>query len=270
MYEEFFSMSHTPFIRDVPANLFRNPQMDDAIARLSYAARCQLFAVLTSGSGCGKSTLLRNFVQSLASEKYVVVYLSDSKLTPRWFYSGILSQLGIEARFYRGDAKRQLQKEVEMIRSIQHKKVVVILDEAHLLEKETIEEFRFMLNYRFDSMSPVALILSGQNELLDKLKLQCYAAVLQRIDIFCVLTPLDRADTEKYIAAHLEYSGVKQPIFTDRAMDEIHTLSAGIPRIVNRICEKSLMYSAQQRKHLIDEHTIHYIHENEMLGGNKA
>lgn len=269
MYEEFFSMSHTPFTRDVPAGLFRNRQTDDAMGRLSYAADRQLFAVLTAGSGCGKSTLLRNFAQSLPTEKYVVVYISDSKLTPRWFYSGILSQLGIEARFYRGDAKRQLQKEVEIIRSIQHKKVVVILDEAHLLEKETIEEFRFMLNYRFDSMSPVALILAGQNELLDKLKLQCYAAVLQRIDIFCVLAPLDRAEMEQYIAAHLEYAGIKQPLFTDRAIDEIHTLSAGILRMVNRICEKSLMYSAQQRKHLIDEHTVRYVHEHEMLGGSQ-
>jgi len=91
----------------------------------------------------------------------VVIYLSDSKLTPRWFYKGILDQLGIESRFYRGDAKRQLQKEVEVLRMVQKKKVVVILDEAHLLEKETIEEFRFLLNYRFDSMSPVGLILVG-------------------------------------------------------------------------------------------------------------
>lgn len=71
----------------------------------------------------------------------------------------MLDQLGIESKFYRGDAKRQLQKEVEIIRGVQKKKVVCILDEAHLLEKETIEEFRFLLNYRFDSMSPMALIL---------------------------------------------------------------------------------------------------------------
>ena len=66
----------------------------------------------------------------------------------------MLDQLGIESKFYRGDAKRQLQKEVEIIRGVQKKKVVCILDEAHLLEKETIEEFRFLLNYKFDSMSP--------------------------------------------------------------------------------------------------------------------
>ena len=109
----------------------------------------------------------------------------------------MLDQLGIESKFYRGDAKRQLQKEVEIIRGVQKKKVVCILDEAHLLEKETIEEFRFLLNYRFDSMSPMALILAGQTELWDKLRLQRYAAVRQRIDINCVLPHFDRAETEK-------------------------------------------------------------------------
>ena len=119
----------------------------------------------------------------------------------------MLDQLGIESKFYRGDAKRQLQKEVEIIRGVQKKKVVCILDEAHLLEKETIEEFRFLLNYRFDSISPMALVLVGQTELWDKLRMQRYAAVRQRIDINCILPHLDRAETERYIQSHLAYAG---------------------------------------------------------------
>ena len=108
--------------------------------------------------------------------------------------------MGIEAKFYRGDAKRQLQREIEIIRGVHKKKVVCILDEAHLLEKETLEEFRFLLNYRFDSMSPMALILVGQTELWDeKLRLQRYAAIRQRIDMNCVLSHLDRAEVEKSI-----------------------------------------------------------------------
>ena len=165
----------------------------------------------------------------------------------------MLDQLGIEARFYRGDAKRQLQKEVEIIRGVQKKKAVCILDEAHLLEKETIEEFRFMLNYRFDSESPMALVLVGQTELWDKLKLQRYAAVRQRIDVNCVLRHLDRSETEEYIRSHLRYAGGREDLFTDVAMDVIQQGSSGIPRMINRICEKSLMYASQQGKRLIDE-----------------
>ena len=108
----------------------------------------------------------------------------------------MLDQLGLESRFYRGDSKRQLQQEIEVIRGVQRKKVVCILDEAHLLEKETLEEFRFLLNYRFDSMSPMALVLVGQTELWEnKLKLQRYAAIRQRIDMYCTLPHLDRSET---------------------------------------------------------------------------
>ena len=159
MYETFFQMEHTPFSRNTPvADLYESPAMADTLGRLAYAADRQLFAVVTADAGCGKSTLIRRFVTSLPKEEYLFLYLSDSKLTPRWFYKGMLDQLGIESKFYRGDAKRQLQKEVEIIRGVQKKKVVCILDEAHLLEKETIEEFRFLLNYRFDSISPISTV----------------------------------------------------------------------------------------------------------------
>ena len=158
MYEQYFGMKHTPFSRSVPPDaLYESPAMTDALGRLAYAADKQLFAVVTSDAGCGKTTLIRKFAASLPKEDYILLYLSDSKLTPRWFYKGLLGQLGLESRFYRGDAKRQLQKEIEIIRGVHRQKVVCVLDEAHLLEKETIEEFRFLLNYRFDSMSPYGM-----------------------------------------------------------------------------------------------------------------
>ena len=267
MYESFFHMQHTPFSRDVPAeSLYESPAIADALGRLAYAADRQLFAVVTADAGCGKSTLIRKFVGSLPREQYIFLYLSDSKLTPKWLYKGLLDQLGLESRYYRGDAKRQLQKEIEIIRGVQGKKVVCALDEAHLLEKETLEEFRFLLNYRFDSMSPMALILVGQTELWDqKLRLQRYAAIRQRIDINCVLPHLDRAETQQYINSHLSYAGCSQELFTDKAVDEIFRISTGISRIINRICEKSLMYACQQGKRLIDDYTIRFVEEHEML-----
>ncbi len=269
MYESFFEMQHTPFVRNVPvSSLYDSPWIREAHGRLCYGADHQLFIVVTGDSVCGKSTLIREFIETLPRDQYITLYLSDSKLTPRWFYSGLLNQLGLEPRFYRGDAKRQLQKEIEIIRGVQHKKVVCILDEAHLLEKETLEEFRFMLNYRYDSESPMGLILVGQTELWEqKLRLQRYAAIRQRIDMNIVLRHLDRAETENYIASHLEYAGGRKDLFTDRAMDEIYKVSSGIPRMVNRVCEKALMYASQQQKRLVDEHMIQFVSEHEMLKG---
>ena len=272
MYLAFFNMENLPFVRSVPVSaLYDSPEVLEALARLGYTAEKQQFAVVSGDSGVGKSTLIRKFEADLPKDQYILLYLSDSKLTPRWFYGGLLDQLGMEARFYRGDSKRLLQKEIELIRGIQHKKVVCVLDEAHLLERETLEEFRFMLNYRFDSESPMALILVGQTELWDqKLRLQRYAAIRQRIDVNIVLHHLDRADTEKYIAAQLAYAAGQKDIFTDRALDEIYKLSTGIPRMINRICEKSLMYAAQQQKHLIDDLMIRFVAEHEMLIGGDA
>ena len=141
-----------------------------------------------------------------------------------------------------------------------------MLDEAHLLGKETLEEFRFLLNYRYDSSSPMSLILVGQTELWEqKLRLQSYAAIRQRIDMNIVLNRLDRAETSKYIAAHMAYAGVKQDLFTSGAEEEVFKVSAGIPRMINRICEKTLMYAYQQQKRLIDEHMVRFVADHEMV-----
>ena len=269
MYESFFSMNNTPFSKDIPADRLYEPKaVSEALARLSYTADRQMFAVVTAEPGCGKSTLLRKFSSMLPKDDYVVLYLSDSKLTPRWFYKGLLEQIGFESRFYRGDSKQQLQQQLEVIRGVHHKKVICILDEAHLLDKETLEEFRFLLNTHYDSVSPLSLILVGQTELWDcKLKKHHYSAIRQRIDMYCTLPPLSRSEAEQYIRCHLDYAGGAKDIFTDKAVDEIYRASSGIMRMINRICEKSLMYASQQQKRLIDDHMIRFVVENEIPGG---
>ena len=123
--QPFFQMDHTPFVRDIPAEkLYESSSFRETLGRLAYVADRQMFAVITADPGCGKSTLVRRFSAELPKDDYIVLYLSDSKLTPRWFYKGLLDQLGLEARFYRGDSKRQLQQQIEIIRGVQHKKVV--------------------------------------------------------------------------------------------------------------------------------------------------
>ncbi len=265
MYETFFEMSHTPFINSVPVeNLYLSSMLDETLARLEFVAEKRLFAVVTADVGCGKTTAIRKFTDSLPSDKYQVLYLSDSKLTPRWFYKGLLDQLGVEAKFYRGDSKRQLHMQLEVIRGVQGKTVVTIIDEAHLLERETLEEIRFLLNYKMDSLNPMALILVGQNELWEKLKLQRYAAIRQRLDIKCEIPQYDRAQTEEYIAVHLKYAQGVMEIFTDKAIDEIYKYSAGAPRAINKVSTHALMFASQRAKKLIDDHMIKTVIELEL------
>src|SRR5690554_3368716 len=167
--------------------------MEEILGRLEHAAKRQLFAVVTGDSGTGKTTTIRRLKNNLDTSSFMVMYLADSKLTPRHFYKGLLEQLGCGSKFYRGDAKRQLHREIELMRGIHHLLPVVIVDESHLLDREMLEEVRFLLNFKMDAESPMALILVGQSELWDKLQLQTYAAIKQRIDLQCKLPHYDRA-----------------------------------------------------------------------------
>ncbi|MCL2342465.1 MAG: ATP-binding protein, partial [Firmicutes bacterium] len=178
MFEDFYGFRETPFSRTIPTDkLYRGNDSDELIERLKYTAKRQLFAVMTGDSGTGKTTTLRRFHDELLSSQYRVLYLSDSKMTPRSFYKSILEQLGFESSHYRGEAKRQLHKEIEIMKGVHGMLPVVIVDEAHLLDREMLEEIRFLLNFKMDSQSPMALILAGQSELWEKLKLQSYAAI---------------------------------------------------------------------------------------------
>jgi type II secretory pathway predicted ATPase ExeA len=127
MFEQYYNFLHTPFTRDIPEKyLYNNPEMDEVCSRLEYVARNRLFAVITGDVGTGKTTAIRKFVGTLDSNRYKVMYISDSALTPRNFYWEVLNQLGCEAKFYRSDAKRQLTKEIGNLIEIQ-KRIPVIL-----------------------------------------------------------------------------------------------------------------------------------------------
>jgi type II secretory pathway predicted ATPase ExeA len=102
MFEEYYQLSKTPFSRDIPTeSLYQSHMLEEILGRLEYAAKRQLFAVVTGDSGTGKTTTIRRFKDILDESKFMVMYLADSKLTPRHFYKGLLEQLGCEAKFYR-------------------------------------------------------------------------------------------------------------------------------------------------------------------------
>lgn len=265
MFESFYGLRHTPFTRDIPTEELYIPVMlEETLDRLEYAAQRQWFAVVTGDCGTGKTTTIRRITAALSAAKYKVLYLSDSKLTPRHFYKGLLEQLGCEAKFYRGDAKRQLHREIEMLRGIHHVKPCVIVDEAHLLDREMLEEVRFLLNVRMDSESPMALMLVGQSELWERLRMQAYTAIRQRIDLQCKLQHYDRAQTGEYIARHLAYAGSEHDIFSDGAVEVIYQFSGGAARLINKVCTNSLIYGAVNKRRIIDDHMVRYVIEGEL------
>lgn len=186
IFETFYGLHHSPFSRDIPTSeLYPSVVLEETLGRLEYAAQRQWFAVVTGDCGTGKTTTIRRFTKVLDQAKYKVLYLSDSKLTPRHFYKGLL------------------------------------------------EEVRFLLNFKMDAQSPMPLILVGQSELWDRLGLQAYAAIRQRIDLQCKLPYYDRAQIGEYIKRHLTYAGTENEIFSDGAIEEIYRFSSGSARLVN-------------------------------------
>lgn len=265
MFEAFYELSNTPFSRDIPTSeLYNSVILEETLGRLEYAAKRQLFAVVTGECGTGKTTTIRRFKDTLDPSKFMVMYLADSKLTPRHFYKGLLEQLGCEAKFYRGDAKRQLHREIELMRGIHGLQPVVIVDEAHLLDKEMVEEVRFLLNFKMDAQSPMTLILVGQNELWERFQLQSYAAIRQRIDLQCKLQHLDRSETGEYIKQHLKYAGADHDIFTDTAIDVIYHYTSGTARLINKVCTHCLLYGAQNGRRIIDDHMVKNVIQGEL------
>ncbi|WP_201319389.1 ExeA family protein [Paenibacillus sp. EPM92] len=265
MFETFYALSRTPFSRDMPTEeLYQSVMLEEMLGRLEYAAERQLFAVITGDCGTGKTTTIRRFTAALDAAKYKILYLSDSKLTPRHFYKGMLEQLGCESKFYRGDAKRQLHREIELMRGIHRLQPVVVVDEAHLLDREMLEEVRFLLNFKMDAQSPMALILVGQSELWDRLRLQAYAAIRQRIDLQCKLPHFDRAQAGEYIKRHLTYAGSDHDIFSDGAVDEIYRFSSGSARLINKVCTHCLIYGAQNKRRIIDDHMVKHVIQGEL------
>ena len=237
---------------------------EEILGRLHYAAERQGFAVVTGDCGTGKSTALRRLPATLDRARYHLLDVADSKLTPRHFYQGLLEQLGCEAKFYRGDAKRQWHREIEILRGVHHVRPVTIVDEAHWLDREMLEELRFLLNLKMDSESPMALILVGQNDLWDRLGLQSYAAIRQRIAVPCRVPALDRAQGAAYVQAHLQSAGTEPAIFSDQALDAIHRYASGAARLVNKVCPHALRYGAQNGHRVIDGPIITRVIQGEL------
>jgi len=253
MYEAFFKLTTTPFQRGLaPKHLLTTPAMEEVGARLDYAARERHFAVLTGAVGAGKSTALRAFLARLPVTSYTPLYVTDSQLTPRNFYYEVLWQLGITPRFYRGDARRQLHHALQE-RDDAGKQPVIVVDEAHLLGRAMLEEIRFLLNFDIDSRTPLALILAGQPELRVTLKLECFAAIAQRVHLRAHLPPLTPSESEQYIQHHLEQAGASGALFTEPALRLIPAFTGGLPRQLNNVCSACLLYAYGQKRQLIDD-----------------
>ncbi len=265
MFEAFYGMTRTPFPRDVaPDALYASPAVEEILGRLHYAAARQWFVVVTGDCGVGKSTVLRHFRRQLDPTAYTLLYVADSKLTPRTFYPALLDQLGYEPHRPSSAVKHQLHREVEVLYGLHHRRVIVVVDEAHLLSRTMVEELRFVVSSQMDGQSPLTLVLVGQTDLWERLRLQAYTAIRQRINLQCRLPAWDRAEVGAYIQHQLQVAGVDHALFSDAALDVIYQFSGGAARAINQVCTQSLFYGAQQGHRVLDDRIITQVIQGEL------
>jgi type II secretory pathway predicted ATPase ExeA len=263
-YEKYFAFKAAPFGRDIPvAELMKTRQWNELTGRLVHVAKNRCFGLFTGETGTGKTTALRRMSAELEKNRFRSLYVYDSDLTPRNFYVEVLSQLGHKARFYRGDAKRQLTKALDAIAQAGEVPVIVV-DEAHLLSHEMLEEIRFLLNMEMDSKSACSLILVGQTELRSKLKLQIHRAIDGRVDMRFHLEVMNCEETVMYVRQHLARAGCPREVFTESALHEIYEYSVGNARKVNKVSRASLMAAASQKKQLIDDSLVKEVIASEL------
>jgi len=251
--KDYFGLNETPFTKYVlAANLYRSQAWQELSARLDHIVKNRALGVITGEVGAGKSTAVRALSARLDPIRYPFIYVTDSGLEPRGFYREVLSQFGVTPAFYQRDARRQFDRVLLDAYENQGKQPVLVIDEAHLLSATMLAEVRFLTNFQFDSLSPFALILVGQPELRATLRLRAFEPVRQRISVRYHLGGLEEQETRAYVEHVLKQAGASRSLFSDTAISQIHTLSRGIPRVINNLCTACLLDVMGQGGQLVD------------------
>lgn len=258
MIDLYYGFTRLPFTKDIPTNhLFEAAGQSELCARLDYLLKQRGIGLVTGETGSGKSTAVRRFVASLESSRYTVIYLANPILGLSGIYRDLLVSLGYDPLFGKPKAVARIRSAFQELLNNKHRLPVVILDEAHLLPPTVFEPLRLLFSAEMDSQSLGVLLLVGQPELRQTLRMVPYEAFYQRISTQYHLPPLDLAQTIAYVHHHIHFSGYKAGhIFTDDALSRIYESTKGIPRLINRLCNMALVVGALEKKQILEDSAI--------------
>lgn len=245
MYKSFFGLKALAFQASPdPRFLYLTPQTKEVLACLQYGiADRKGFVVLTGEVGTGKTTLLKSVLSWFPEHQVSTAFVFNPKLDTLDFLEFVLTDFGIPP-LQRTKSGMLLQLNRWLIeRYREHGLCVIVVDEAQNLSQELLEEIRLLTNLETSSEKLLQIVLSGQPELEEVLRLPSLRQLRQRIALWCHTRPLSREETQDYIAERLRIAGASGPIFTPEAVQLIYQHSKGIPRLVNLICEHSLIHA---------------------------
>jgi general secretion pathway protein A len=252
MYKNYFGLKENPFnVNPDPRYLFLTKEIEEALSGLMYGVQNRKgFITLIGEVGTGKTTLINRLVDWLHQRRVRTAFLFNSRMNTNQLFDFILAEFGIscESRTKSQQLMRLNQWLLERYRA--GETTVLIVDEAQNLTYPVLEEIRLLTNLETSTEKLLQIVLSGQQELEEKLKLPQLRQLRQRIMLRCKTSPLTKEQTHDYIAERLRIAGASgELIFTPKTVETIHLYSLGIPRVVNLLCEHSLInaYVEQQR-----------------------
>jgi len=249
-----YGFTRTPFGRDLaPQMLHRTAGHNEAVARIDWCIAERALGVITGEVGSGKTVAARAATAGLDTSRHTIIYLGNPAIGARGLYAGIVSALGGVPRFHKASLIPQTADALAAEENERGKRVVVVVDEAHLLAADQLEELRLLTNAEMDSHSAFACLLVGQPTLRRRIKLGTFAALDQRIALRYAMPPMTPAETATYIAHHLNLAGRADTLFSDDAVALIHQVARGLPRAVNNLALQALVATYAAKKAIVDE-----------------
>lgn len=251
MYKSFFGFKDLPFRANPdPHFLCMTPHTREALACLQYGiADRKGFVVMTGEAGTGKTTLLRSVLSWFPESLVSTAFVFNPKLEAIDFLEFVLTDFGIPFR-ERNKSGMLLQLNRWLIDRYQERNLcVIVVDEAQDLSPDLLEEIRLLTNLETSSDKLLQIVLSGQPELEEMLHLPSLRQLRQRVALWCRTQALSLEDTRAYISKRIHIAGGHDPIFSAEAVHLVHQYSGGIPRLVNLVCEHSMIQAyAEQIK----------------------
>ena len=253
-WAQHFALSRTPFGKAIPAkDLFSRQHHAEAVARIHFVVAESALGVITGDVGAGKTVAVRAATSALDPTRHQVIYIANPAFGTRGLYVTIVRALGAEPRYLKAELMAQAADLLAAEADERHRKVVLVCDEAHLLEPSQLEEIRLLTNANMDSSSPFAGLLVGQPTLNRQLRMGTFAALDQRIATRFSLKAMDIGESASYLRHHLALCGREEPLFADDAIARLHRVSNGLPRQLNNAATAALIAAAAEGKELIDD-----------------